>query len=43
MVGERNYATLEFSGPRKDRSMRIRIHDVNGAVLWEKSISATSL
>lgn len=43
MVGVRNYATLEFSGPRKDRSMLIRVHDVGGEVLWEKSIAASSL
>jgi alkaline phosphatase D len=39
LVVAHNYGTLEFSGPRKDRKIVLRIHDVNGKVLFEQSIS----
>ena len=35
---ERNYGTLEFSGPQGDRVMRIVVHDATGKMLWERSI-----
>lgn len=43
MVGVRNYTTLEFSGPRKDRVMRVVMHDKAGGILWEQTLQATSL
>jgi alkaline phosphatase D len=42
MVGVRNYTTLEFSGPRKDRVMRVVMHDKAGGILWEQTVQATS-
>jgi len=43
MVGSRNYGVLEFSGPRKDRVLAIRVKDVSGAVVWERTLRATEL
>lgn len=43
MVGIRNYGTLSFSGPRKDRVMTIRTHNAQGEVLWEQVVSESDL
>lgn len=37
---QRNFGLLEFSGPRTQRKLTIRIFDVNGAELWSRSIDA---
>lgn len=40
---ERNFATLDFSGPRADRVMKVTVWDVNGDELWSKEIRAREL
>ena len=40
MVGVRNYATLEFSGPRKERVLKMTVKDKQGEQLWTRSIHA---
>jgi len=40
---ERNFATLDFSGPRADRLMMVTVWDVNGDELWSKEIRAREL
>jgi len=40
MVGIRNYATLQFSGPRKNRIMKVTVKDQQGEQLWTRSIYA---
>lgn len=42
MVGERNYGMLEISGPRKERTLRMQIKSAQGALIWERSISAAN-
>jgi len=42
-VGVRNYGTLTFSGPRKERIMTIRTHDAEGNLLWERQVAASGL
>ena len=37
-VEQRNFATLAFSGKRKERVMTIRVFDKDGAQLWERAI-----
>ncbi len=39
-VNQRNFATLEFSGPRTGRMLTLRIFDVNGVELWKREIKA---
>ncbi len=39
----RNFAELNFSGPRKDRSMEIVVKDVQGAEVWSKVLRAKEL
>lgn len=38
-----NYATLEVSGPRTDRKLRITCHDKSGAPVWTQEITATEM
>ena len=38
VVDQRNFSTLEFSGPKDARTMLIRVYDSKGAPLWERSI-----
>jgi alkaline phosphatase D len=38
VVTQRNFATLTFSGPRKARSMAMRVFDTAGTLLWERTI-----
>lgn len=42
-VGQRNFGIIEFTGPRKERQMHIRIYDSIGNLLWQKAISSTEL
>ena len=43
MVIERNFGTLEFSGPRTERVLTIRTHAADGSLLWERSYRADEL
>ncbi len=40
LVVDRNFATLRFSGPRKERTLTITVRDASGRPRWEKSIAA---
>lgn len=40
LVTTRNFGILEFDGPRKGRSMTMRIFDSNGKELWSRKITA---
>jgi alkaline phosphatase D len=40
---ERNFATLDFTGPGNDRAMKVTVWNVNGAELWSKEIRAREL
>ncbi|MCE2503966.1 MAG: alkaline phosphatase family protein [Chlorobi bacterium] len=42
-VGVRNFATLTFTGPRKERAMTMRIYDVAGNELWSQVVQASEL
>ncbi len=43
LVTERNFATLEVTGPRRDRVLTIRMHNTQGKELWNKVIRAQEL
>lgn len=34
----RNFATLSFSGPKKERQMTIRVFDSEGMLIWERTV-----
>ena len=38
-VGQRNFATLTFSGKRTERLMTMRVFDGDGKLIWERSIA----
>jgi alkaline phosphatase D len=38
LVGQRNFSTLDFSGPRKKRQLTITVWDNQGKELWNKTI-----
>lgn len=40
LVTERNFGTIEVSGPRLERTLIFRIFNSNGEQLWEKEIAA---
>jgi alkaline phosphatase D len=40
LYNQRNFGTLEFSGPRTQRKLTIRIFDVNGVEVWNRSIDS---
>ena len=42
-VGERNFGTLNITGPRKERVLTIRCHNAAGKALWEQSYAAGDL
>lgn len=42
-VGERNFATLEFSGARKARILKITVYNSDGQELWTQTLAATDL
>lgn len=41
--GQRNFAMLEVSGPRKDRTLKITVCDSHGEAVWTKSIHEDEL
>ena len=41
--GNRNFGTLEVTGPRKERVMTIRTHDAKGDIIWEREYKASDL
>ncbi|MCS7019883.1 MAG: alkaline phosphatase D family protein [Cytophagales bacterium] len=43
MVNERNFATIEITGPRNDRKMTIKVFDYTGKEQWAKQISAREI
>lgn len=43
LVRARNFALLDFSGPRNDRALRIGVHDSEGRELWTRTIRAAEL
>jgi alkaline phosphatase D len=43
LVTERNFALLTVSGPRADRSLRIRVLGADGKQRWEQTIRASDL
>jgi alkaline phosphatase D len=43
LITQRNYALLDFSGPRTDRVMQITLHDAAGTELWTRAIRASEL
>ena len=43
LVAERNFALLTVSGPRTNRSLRIRVFGSDGAQRWEQTIRANDL
>ncbi len=42
-VGERNFAALEISGPRRERVLKISVKNASGEDLWTKEIAAKDL
>jgi alkaline phosphatase D len=40
MVGERNFASLRFSGKRKERVLDITMHNTQGDTLWSHQVEA---
>ena len=43
LVGERNYCTLSFSGPLKQRVMDVKSFNVDGKQLWAKRLEIKEL
>jgi alkaline phosphatase D len=43
MVGERNFCSMEFSGPYKDRKLTLRSYSTNGKMLWEQLIKRSEI
>lgn len=43
VLTERNFGILEFSGPRRDRQLKITVFDRNGKEKWSYTIKATDL
>ncbi|NBC86191.1 MAG: phosphodiesterase [Bacteroidetes bacterium] len=43
VTGERNYGILSFSGPRRNRTLKVTVYDVNGEQIWSRSIRARDL
>ncbi len=41
--GDRNFALMEVSGPRRDRQLKITIYDKAGQEVWTKTIAAKEL
>jgi len=40
LISQRNFGMLEFSGPRTERSLTMRIHDVEGKELWSRTLKS---
>lgn len=43
IVEERNFAVMDFSGPRTDRQMKITVFNSSGVELWSRTIQAKEL
>ncbi|MFQ5529993.1 MAG: hypothetical protein ACE5FP_06530, partial [Gemmatimonadota bacterium] len=43
LYADRNFATLDFSGPRQDRVLTITIWRTDGSQVWSSEIRATEL
>jgi alkaline phosphatase D len=43
VVVDRNFATLDFSGPRTDRQLVITVYDTQGQQRWQHTIKASEL
>ena len=43
VAGVHNFGTLTVTGPRTDRTMRMRTFDADGAMLWEHTVRARDL
>lgn len=43
LVGERNFCTLDFSGPRSARTLSIRSVATDGRELWKQTLNASAL
>ena len=43
VAGVHNFGTLTVTGPRTDRTMRMRTFDADGAMLWEHAVRARDL
>jgi alkaline phosphatase D len=43
LVIDRNFATLDFSGPRTDRQLVITVYDTQGRQRWQHTIKASEL
>jgi alkaline phosphatase D len=43
VAGQRSFGTLTFSGPRQDRTLTMRAHSAEGALLWEHAVRANDL
>jgi len=43
LVGTRNYCKLNFTGPRKDRSLTIEVYGADGKQHWKRSIKSSVL
>ena len=41
LVNERNFSTLNFSGERGERQMKISIFNTDGELIWDKTIDQT--
>jgi alkaline phosphatase D len=39
----RNFGMLSFTGPRRDRTLTVRVYTPTGTLLWTRSINATAL
>lgn len=38
LVTERNFATIDVEGPRRERRLRIRVYRSDGSIVWERTI-----
>ncbi|MBM4170693.1 MAG: alkaline phosphatase family protein [Ignavibacteria bacterium] len=43
LTTERNFAIFEFSGPRKDRTLKCTVYNVDGKELWSFSVNENEL
>lgn len=43
LYADHNFATLDFSGPREDRVMKITVQAADGHVVWTREIRASEL
>lgn len=43
LYADHNFATLDFSGPREDRIMKITVRSADGDVVWTREIRASEL